>query len=88
MQIEKYFYQFRSWVSEWHQLQVASIIQREIFAKNRQELESLLEANKNSAVFGFKEILSSKLIDSAASLDELLRSFNDQVELVSFAHNV
>jgi hypothetical protein len=48
----------------------------------------LLEANKNVGVSGFKEMLASKLIEPAANLDDLLKSFGDQIELVGFAHNV
>jgi hypothetical protein len=39
MQVEKCFAAIRPWVEHWVNLQVASMLQREVFASNRAELE-------------------------------------------------
>lgn len=65
---------------------MVSILQREIFAKTRQELEVILEQTKSAGVNGFKELLSSKLIEATVSIDELYTQFVDEIELIGFAY--
>jgi hypothetical protein len=44
--------------------------------------------NKNRMVAGFKELLSSKLLEPIIQLDELKKVINEEIELVSFACNL
>jgi len=88
MEIEKNLNCLRPFVNSWLEVQVVSVVQREVFGKSATEVQSLLEATKNVGVCGFKEMLSSKLIEPAFKLDDLFTTLRDQVELVTFANNV
>jgi len=82
MEVEKHFSLIGTWVSNWIEVQVISIVQREIFAKTRKELEILLEENKKRIVQGFKELITSKILEPLISLDELLVGISNEIELV------
>jgi len=82
MGVEKQFSTIQPWVEKWIVVQVESIIQREIFAKSRKTLEYVLQENQNQMIGGFKELLSSGILEPLMQLDELLQNINDELEAV------
>jgi hypothetical protein len=88
MEAERRFSAIMPWVEQWVEVQVPSMVQREVFAKSKESLQTLLEQNKKQMLNGFKELLSSRIIEPMFRVDELLQSLTDEIELVSFACNI
>jgi len=88
MQVEKCFAAIRPWVENWVEVQVSSILQREIFAPSRENLEDILAENKNRMVAGFKELMASKILEPLIQLEELKKLISEEIELVSFSCNI
>jgi hypothetical protein len=81
---EKCFKQIEKWVSSWAHPQVLSIVQREVFAKDRKELEEILKQSKEKIVAGFKALVQSRMPAPFAELDRLMSIMQHEIQLVTF----
>jgi len=81
---EKYFNQVEQWVFSWSQPQVLSILQREVFAKDRQQLESILQQSKQSMVQGYKGLVEGRMPAPFSELEKLLSIMHHEMLLVKF----
>eukprot|EP00027_Filamoeba_sp_ATCC50430_P011123 CAMPEP_0168561340 /NCGR_PEP_ID=MMETSP0413-20121227/11543_1 /TAXON_ID=136452 /ORGANISM="Filamoeba nolandi, Strain NC-AS-23-1" /LENGTH=322 /DNA_ID=CAMNT_0008592705 /DNA_START=186 /DNA_END=1150 /DNA_ORIENTATION=+ len=82
MQVEKQFSAIKPWVENWIEVQIISIVQREIFAKDRAGIEATLQENKTKMVSAFKELLHSRLIEPTIKLETLIRDLMQEIELI------
>jgi len=85
MKVEQHFSAIRPWVENWIEVQVLSIVQRELLASSRTALEEVLQQNNSKMKNGFKELLASKILEPLISLDELYNDIKDEMDLVAFA---
>lgn len=87
MAIETEFASIKPWVQEWISVQVPSIVQREIMAPSREELLTLLEANNQQMVAGFKGLLDGQILEPLLTLQSLYQNLCDEVQLVHYAYS-
>eukprot|EP00026_Physarum_polycephalum_P002896 Phypoly_transcript_02905.p1 GENE.Phypoly_transcript_02905~~Phypoly_transcript_02905.p1 ORF type:complete len:567 (+),score=147.24 Phypoly_transcript_02905:867-2567(+) len=73
----------RPWMRKWVDVQVPSIVQRELFAKNLEALKLALEESKNNMVASFQELLNNQVPEPLYKFDAILKSIDEELELAT-----
>ncbi len=81
--MQKHIDDIKPWVENWVEVQVISLVQREVFGNNKSDVIAKLNQSKDIMVSGFKELLESKIPEPILLLDEFFSAITRQSRLVS-----
>ncbi|PRP75306.1 tyrosine-protein kinase Fer-like [Planoprotostelium fungivorum] len=73
------FAEIRSWVNNLIEIQVVSMIQREVFATTRPELDEIMRQNNQRMIRGFQGMLEQAVPAAVICLQELLQYIEDYI---------
>jgi hypothetical protein len=72
----------KPWAKSCVNLHLKSILQREVFGKNRSEILKTLQESKTKMVDGFRLIVKNFIPEPIFKLEQLLNDFDNSIQLL------
>eukprot|EP01113_Clastostelium_recurvatum_P005447 TRINITY_DN1243_c0_g1_i3.p1 TRINITY_DN1243_c0_g1~~TRINITY_DN1243_c0_g1_i3.p1 ORF type:complete len:1067 (-),score=282.03 TRINITY_DN1243_c0_g1_i3:991-4191(-) len=79
---EGYLSLLKPWMREWITVQVPSIVQREVFARNVDLLKQTLVTSKSQMVGSYQELLEAQIPEPLLHFSDLLKEVQEEYDLI------